>query len=59
MSAAQQAKARRRQAANGFKHLAKMQRPKYKKKDAAASARRLAEAIATERRIKQKLGKKS
>jgi len=59
MSAAQQAKARRRQARNGFKHLAERQRPKYKVRDALASARRLQQQIETERRIKMKLGKKA
>lgn len=58
MSTACQAKARRRQAANGFAHLAKRQRPHYKKRSAEASARRLAALIATENRMRQGKNKK-
>ena len=54
MSAAQQAKARRRQMANNYNHLAPRQRPNYKRRDAATSARHLAKVIATERRMSQK-----
>lgn len=50
------AKRRRKQAANGYTHLARIGRPVYKKKSKEKSARRLAQLIATERRIKQ--GKK-
>lgn len=49
---------RYKQALNKFRHIAKRQRPVYKQRDAAASARRLAQVIATERRIKQGQGKK-
>lgn len=45
---------RARQAANGFAHLSPRQRPNYKKRDAATSARRLEKAIATERRMAQR-----
>jgi len=48
---------RRRQAANGFTHLAMLGRPIYKKPDANASARRLRQLIETERRISQKAKK--
>lgn len=57
MSAAQQAKARRRQAANNYAHLSPKQRPNYKRRDAATSARHLAKLVATETRIRQQ-GKK-
>lgn len=52
------AKRRRRQAANGYTHLAKLGRPIYKKKSKEKSARRLQQLIATERRIKQGKSKK-
>lgn len=42
---------RYKQALNGFKHLAPRQRPNYRKRDAEASARRLTQQIATERRM--------
>lgn len=54
MCVAATSKRRRRQAANGFKHLGKKVRPNYKKRDAETSAKRLARIIATERRLKQK-----
>lgn len=44
---------RYKQALNKFRHLAPRQRPNYRQRDAAASARRLAQQIATERRIQQ------
>lgn len=47
---------RAKQAANNYGHLCPRQRPNYKKRDAATSARRLQKAIATERRMSQ--GKK-
>jgi len=56
MSATQQAKRRRRQAAMGFTHLAPDQRPIYKKRSKEASAAHLARIIETQRRIQQ--GKK-
>ena len=43
------AKRRRKQAANGFKHLDKKSRPIYKKRSKEASAARLARLIAEER----------
>lgn len=58
MSVAQQAKAKRRQMKNGYRHLAKLGRPVYKKKDAGAAARRLAEVIAGERARNQRKGMK-
>lgn len=58
MSAAQQAKARRRQMTNNMGHLAKGKRPNYRRSDAATSARRLATLVATERRIQQNSKKK-
>jgi hypothetical protein len=53
MSATQQAKARRRQAANGYAHLCPRQRPHYKMRSKEASAAHLARVIATEQRMKQ------
>lgn len=44
---------RYKQALNKFSHLTPRQRPNYKQRDAAASARHLQKVIATERRIKQ------
>lgn len=49
---------RYKQALNNFGHLTPRQRPNYKRRDAAASAARLAKAIATERRIAQGKRKK-
>lgn len=49
---------RRIQAAHNFDHLAPRQRPNYKKRDAATSARHLEKVMATERRISQAGGKK-
>lgn len=49
---------RARQAAQNFNHLAPRQRPNYKKRDAATSARHLAKIKATEQRIKQGSKKK-
>ena len=47
---------RAKQAKNGFAHLTPRQRPNYKRRDAATSARHQAKVIATERRMLQ--GKK-
>lgn len=57
MSAAQQAKARRRQMANNYAHLPVRERPKYKQRSAAASAARLARVVSREQERKQR-GKK-
>jgi len=46
MCTAQTAKRRRRQAANGFRHMAPLKRPHYSKVDAGKAARREAEKIA-------------
>lgn len=48
------AKRRRRQAANNYRHMSKQERPRYKKRDADTSARRLQRLIDTERRMKSK-----
>lgn len=45
---------RQRQAKNNYSHLALRDRPNYRKRDAEASARRLQQLIATERRMAQK-----
>lgn len=47
---------RQRQAKNNYMHLAPLDRPSYKKRDAAASARHLEKLRQTENRIRQ--GKK-
>lgn len=52
MSIAQAAKRRRRQAANEYRHLSEQRRPKYHRTDKETAEKRLARAIATERRIK-------
>lgn len=49
---------RHKQALNHYRHLDKRSRPKYKQRDAAASARHLANVIAKERRIQQGKRKK-
>lgn len=54
MCTASTAKRKRRQAANGYKHLGPMKRPHYLKRDAETSAKRLQRLIATERRMAQK-----
>lgn len=53
MSVCSTAKRRRKQAAGGYKHMAPLKRPRYKKRDAQTSAARLRRLIETERRIKQ------
>lgn len=58
MSATQQAKRRRRQAAMGFTNLAPQDRPHYKRRSKEASAAHLASVIETQRRIQQGKGKK-
>ncbi len=50
------AKRRRRQAANGMKHLAKLGRPIYKKKSAAKSAARLRRLIDAEKQRQVRKG---
>jgi len=42
---------RYRQAINLYRHLDKRSRPKYRRKDAATSARHLQKVISTQRRI--------
>ena len=59
MSATQQAKARRRQAASGFKNLAPNKRPHYKRRSQQASAEHLAAVIEKERRIRMASKKKA
>lgn len=49
---------RYKQALNRYRHLAPRQRPNYKQRDAAVSARHLARVIATQRRIQAGTGKK-
>lgn len=44
---------RYRQAKNKYSHLTPRQRPNYKMRDAATSARHLARVMATEHRIRQ------
>ncbi|MDE2467783.1 MAG: hypothetical protein KGL35_03340 [Bradyrhizobium sp.] len=56
MSATQQAKARRRQARNGYTHLAKIGRPIYKRKSATTLEKRLREQIEKERAIAMRKG---
>lgn len=55
MSVIATAKRRRRQAVNGYNHMAKLGRPIYKKKSASKQAARLQRLIAEERaRIQRK-----
>lgn len=50
------AKRRRRQAANGYAHLAKHQRPVYKKVSASKSMRRLMKVVEKQKLIAQRKG---
>jgi hypothetical protein len=52
MSQARTNARRRRQAANGFAHLAPRQRPNYKRRDLATSQRHEARLRETENRIR-------
>jgi hypothetical protein len=58
MTVAATAKRRRRQAVNGYNHLAKLGRPIYSKKSAGKAAARLAKLIADERARIQRKGQK-
>lgn len=49
---------RRKQAVQNMNHLSPRERPNYKKRDAATSARHNAQVLATERRILQGSRKK-
>lgn len=59
MCVASTAKRRRRQAANGYSHLAKLGRPIYRKKSATKQAARLARLIADEKARIQRKGQSS
>lgn len=52
------AKRRRRQAAIGYRHLAKLGRPIYKKKSKDKAAKRLREVIAKQQMIANRKGRK-
>lgn len=54
MCTASTAKRRRRQARNGYRHLAPLVRPHYKKTSEDKQARRLAQLIAGERARQQR-----
>lgn len=56
MCVASTAKRRRRQAKNGYNHLAKLGRPIYNKKSAEKMTSRLARVIAAEKLRKQRKG---
>lgn len=58
MSVIATAKRRRRQAKNGYKHLAKLGRPIYKKVSASKSARRLMKVIEKQKTIAARKGVK-
>ncbi len=51
-------KRRRRQAANGFAHLAPRQRPNYKKRDITAARAHEARVVQRERERQQRKGMK-
>lgn len=55
MSVARTARRRRSQAANNYRHLSKMARPRFKKADPTKSARRAALKLANEKRMKNKV----
>lgn len=48
------AKRRRRQAANGYNHIAKLGRPIYKKTDSSTASRKLAAMVARENERRQR-----
>lgn len=54
MCIARTARRRRKQAANGYRHMSPLKRPHYKKVDAAKSAKRLRDRIEKEKRMKMK-----
>lgn len=54
MTVASTAKRRRRQAANGYRHLAPLRRPKYSKIDAGKSRRRELQKIEKEKQMRMK-----
>lgn len=56
MCTASTAKRRRRQACKGYKHLAPLQRPRYKKTSADKANRRLQQLVAAERARQQRKG---
>lgn len=58
MCIASTAKRRRRQAANGYKHLSPLRRPIYHKPDIAKQSRRLRDRIEREKRMAANRGKK-
>lgn len=58
MCTASTAKRRRRQARNGYKHIAPLRRPIFRVKDASKRAQRLAAVIAGERARAQRKGVK-
>lgn len=58
MSVISTAKRRRRQAANGYRHLAKLGRPVYAKKSASKQAARLARLVQRERERAMRKGMK-
>lgn len=58
MSGIQAAKRRRRQAKIGYRHLAKLGRPIYKKKSASKAARQLQRVIAKQTLMQQRKGQK-
>lgn len=58
MCTASTAKRRRRQAANGYKHLSKQRRPHFNKRSAEKSARIEARKIANIKAIAQRKGLK-
>ncbi len=58
MCVAQTCKRRRRQAANGYKHIDPKRRPLYKHRDVTAQIKRLARLVEKEKMMQQRKGKK-
>lgn len=56
---ARTARRRRKQAANGFKHMSPLKRPHYKKRSLEASARRLSKVIEKQKLIATRKGQKA
>lgn len=52
------ARRRRKQAVNGYRHIAPMRRPRFKLRSASMAAKRLAAIVARERERQQRKGVK-
>lgn len=58
MCVAATARRKRKQAANGYRHLSPMKRPRYKKRSVETSEKRLREVITKQKMISSRKGQK-